>query len=121
MFAHYGYVYCMLLVKGPTMLVDADEEVLISGGGDGTIKVWKIGTGDGSDTEDPDDGEAGLEEIMVLGTDEGESVMSLAIDGSFLYAGKLQGIIELWDLDTKSKLRVIKSHRGDVMSLHMNW
>ncbi|KAM0279740.1 hypothetical protein ACHAQH_004431 [Verticillium albo-atrum] len=121
MFAHYGYVYCMLLVKGPTVLVDADEEVLISGGGDGTIKVWKIGAGDGGDTEGPDDGETGLEEIMVLGTDEGESVMSLAIDGSFLYAGKLQGIIELWDLDTKSKLRVIKGHRGDVMSLHMYW
>lgn len=125
MFAHYGYVYCMIMAKGPTVLVDPEDEVLISGGGDGTIKLWKLGGGNGNEANDqPDecgDREPGLEELMTLGTDDGESVMSLAIDGSFLYAGKLSGVIELWDLDTRSKLRVIKSHQGDVMSLQMGW
>ncbi|OLN86359.1 putative di- and tripeptidase DUG2 [Colletotrichum chlorophyti] len=120
MFAHYGYVYTMLMAKGPTVLVEPEEEVLISGGGDGTIKLWKLGV-EGDHQAAENDREPGLQELMSLGADDAESVMSLAIDGSFLYAGKLQGVIELWDLDTKSKLRVIKSHRGDIMTLQMSW
>lgn len=119
-FAHYGYVYCMLMARGPTVHVDSDEEVLISGAGDGTIKLWRLGATPAED-DDEDDEEPGIEEIMTLGTDEGESVLSLAIDGSFLYSGKIDGIIELWDLDTKQKLRVVKAHEGDIMTLQMQW
>ncbi|KAM0809711.1 putative Peptidase M20 dimerization domain-containing protein [Seiridium cardinale] len=114
-YAHYGYVFCMLMAKGVTGSVDPDDDVLISGGGDGTIKIWRLG---GKEIG-PDGIENGLDEIMRLGEDNAESVMSLAIDGSFLYSGKIKGIIELWDLDTKQKLRVIKAHRGDVMALQM--
>lgn len=57
---------------------------------------------------------------MTLGTDDAESVLSLTLDGS-LYAGKLDGIVELWDLDTTQRLRVIKAHAGNVMSLQMGW
>ena len=117
-FAHYGFVYSMIIAKGATTQVDPEEEVLISGCGDGAIKVWKLGG-----TEVQKDGYLnGIEEIMCLeGDAEGESVLSLAIDGSFLYAGKLRGLIELWDLDTKQKLRVMKAHDGTVMSLSMGW
>ena len=45
----------------------------------------------------------------------------MTVDGSFLYSSKLEGVIELWDLDTKQKLRVIKAHKGDVMTLQMGW
>ncbi|EHA47219.1 WD repeat-containing protein [Pyricularia oryzae 70-15] len=121
-FAHFGYVYCMLISRGPTVRVGQDEDVLISGGGDGTIKLWRLAhhakTTDGSVQTGA---EEGIEEIMVLGTDEAESVLSLAIDGSFLYSGKLDGVIELWDLDTKQKLRVIKAHDADVMTLQIRW
>ena len=117
-FAHNGYVYCMLMTKAPTVEVNADEDVLISGGGDGTIKLWSLRDcyKDGSGHD-----EGRIEEIMTLGSDDAESVLSLAIDGSFLYAGKLDGIVELWDLDTTQKLRVIKAHEFDIMSLQMSW
>ncbi|CAG9936747.1 unnamed protein product [Clonostachys rosea f. rosea IK726] len=116
-FAHNGYVYCMLMAKGPTIGANADSDVLISGGGDGTIKLWSLV----SKAQDTQDNVGGIKEIMTLGTDNADSVFSLAIDGSFLYAGKLDGIVELWDLDTTQKLRVIKAHDSDIMALQMGW
>ncbi|KAK3897887.1 hypothetical protein C8A05DRAFT_47640 [Staphylotrichum tortipilum] len=117
-YAHYGWVFSMLVAKGPTILADPDEDVLISGGGDGTIKLWRLS----DEGPDHDDGVYGdIEEMMTLGEDDSESVMSLAVDGSFLYAGKLRGVIELWDLDTKQKLRVIKAHDGNVNTLRMSF
>ncbi|KAG9243478.1 hypothetical protein BJ878DRAFT_510476 [Calycina marina] len=110
-YAHYGYVYCMLLVHGVSRLVDADHDMLISGGGDGTIKLWKLSSNESE----------GIKEVAVLGEDNAESILSMAVDGSFLYSSKPEGIIELWDLDTKQKLRVIKAHRGNVMTLQMGW
>jgi di- and tripeptidase len=107
-YAHFGYVYCMLMVRGVSRLVDSEEDMLISGGGDGTIKLWKLS----------DDG---VKEVACLGEDDAESVLSMAVDGSFLYSSKLQGVIELWDLDTEQKLRVIRAHKGDVMTLQMAW
>ncbi|CAK7231539.1 hypothetical protein SBRCBS47491_007965 [Sporothrix bragantina] len=133
-FAHYGYIYSMLMAKGPAHNLGADEEVLISGGGDGTVKLWKIGSEktaaggkepaeqeheDGDDDSDETDGT--IREVMKLGNDDAMSVLSLAIDGSFLYCGKLDGVIELWDLDTRQRLRVIKAHNSDIMTLQMNW
>ncbi|KAI1820701.1 hypothetical protein F4861DRAFT_49587 [Xylaria intraflava] len=117
MFAHFGYVYCMLITNGATAYTDPEDDILISGGGDGTIKAWKLGG-----KEIGHDGyETGLEEIMELGEPDANSVMSITVDASFLYSGKLDGVIELWDLDTKQKLRVIKAHKGDVMSIQMGW
>lgn len=118
-FAHNGYVYSMLMAKGPTVEADAERDVLVSGGGDGTIKLWNLRSK--TDQEDNEHGLGGIEEIMTLGTDDADSVLSLAIDGSFLYAGKLDGIVELWDLDTAQKLRVIRAHESDIMSLQMGW
>jgi di- and tripeptidase len=118
-FAHNGYVYCMLMAKGPTVEADPERDVLISGAGDGTIKLWNLR---GKSQHGEDDGSVGgIEEIMTLGTDDADSVLSMAIDGSFLYAGKLDGIVELWDLDTSQKLRVLKAHESDIMSLQMGW
>jgi di- and tripeptidase len=110
-YAHFGYVYCMLLVRGASRLVDTEEDMLISGGGDGTIKLWSLS---GDADED-------IEEVACLGQDDADSVLSLAVDGSFLYSGKLEGVIELWDLDTTQKLRVIKVQKGDIMTLQMGW
>ncbi|KAM0447883.1 hypothetical protein ACHAO4_008627 [Trichoderma viride] len=118
-FAHYGYIYCMLIAKGPTVEVGPEDDVLISGGGDGTIKLWSLGAQGRTEPDDPE--RAGIKEIMSLGADDAESVLSLALDGSFLYAGKLDGIVELWDLDTAQRLRVIKAQNQDIMSLQMGW
>ncbi|KAM7208383.1 hypothetical protein V8F20_001361 [Naviculisporaceae sp. PSN 640] len=119
-FAHFGWIYCLQVAKGPTVQVGADEEVLVSAGGDGTIKLWRL-KDEGPEYDVNNEITGDIEELMILGEDNAESVMSLAIDGSFLYAGKLKGVIELWDLDTKQLLRVIKAHDGNVNTLGMKF
>ncbi|KAJ8105732.1 hypothetical protein OPT61_g10003 [Boeremia exigua] len=107
-FAHFGYVHCMLLGKG--MLPGApDEEVLVSGGGDGRILLWRI---------DPTRGGL-ISTICALedGREEGESILSLAREGSFLYSGRFDGEVNVWDLETRQLVRSLKSQTGDVHTL----
>ena len=107
-FAHYGYVHCMLL--GKRILPEApSEEVLVSGGGDGRILLWKI---------DPARGGL-ITSICALedGREEGESILSLAREGSFLYSGRFDGEVNVWDLETRQLVRSLKASTGDVHTL----
>jgi di- and tripeptidase len=96
----------MLLAKG--LKDDPSEEVLISGGGDGAIKIWSLAEKGG-----------GINELHRLddGRDEGESVLSLALDGLFLYSGRLSGEVNVWDLETKQLVRSLKAQTDDVLAL----
>jgi WD40 repeat protein len=96
----------MLLAKG--LRDDPSEEVLISGGGDGAIKIWSLAKKGGA-----------ISELHRLddGRDEGESVLSLALDGLFLYSGRLSGEINVWDLETKQLVRSLKAQTDDVLAL----
>ncbi|RYO67697.1 hypothetical protein AA0116_g277 [Alternaria tenuissima] len=107
-FAHYGYVHCMLLGTG--ILPEApSEEVLVSGGGDGRILLWRI---------DPAQRGA-ITSIYTLedGREEGESILSLAREGSFLYSGRFDGEVNVWDLETRQLVRSLKATTGDVHTL----
>ncbi|KAF2198426.1 glutathione degradosome [Delitschia confertaspora ATCC 74209] len=109
-FAHYGYVYCMLLGKG--ILPDhAAEEVLVSGGGDGLIRVWTIDAKSGGE----------ISELYTLedSREEGESILSLAREGSFLYSGRVDGEVNVWDLETKQLVRSLKTQTGDVLTMSL--
>lgn len=102
-FAHYGYVYCMTLSR--SLVSESGREILISGGGDGVIKIWSLNND--------------LSELFSLhdDRDEGESVLSLAVDASFLYAGRVDGELNVWDLETKQLIRSLNANTGDVLSV----
>lgn len=104
-YAHYGYVYCMLLAKD-TNGNDLNEETLISGGGDGVINLWTL---------DRDSG--GIERTPVSLENGDESILSLALDGTLLYSGRLDGEVNVWDLDTRQLIRRVKAHSTDVLTL----
>lgn len=107
-FAHYGYVYCMLLAKNVNPEA-AGEEILISGGGDGVIKFWRLNASRGG----------AIEELYKLddGREEGNAVLSFALDGTFLYSGRAGGDVDVWDMETRQLVRSVKAHREDVLTI----
>lgn len=98
----------MLLIKG-IVTDDPEEETLITGSGDGSVKLWRIL---------PE--ESGrIQELYELGSDEEdrESVFSLALDGTFLITGRLDGEVNIWDLETRQLVRTLKTKVHDVNTL----
>lgn len=82
----------------------AGEEVLLSGGGDGVVKLWAV------------ERNGGIEEVRSLsGGDSG--VLSMVVQEGLLYCGLTDGEICIWDLDTCQLVRSVKSHCDDVLTM----
>ena len=104
-YAHFGYVYCMILAPG-LATASPEGEHLISGGGDGLVKLWKVDNhNDGAITE--------LEALQC----NDNSVFSIALNGTLLYAGCLEGEVQVWDLDARQLVRTVKAHESDILTL----
>lgn len=108
-YAHYGYVYCMLLAKNVNGY-DSDEEILISGGGDGTIKLWSL---------DQDRDYAITNPVSLENGDE--SILTMTLDGTILYSGRLDGDINVWDLDTRQLIRRVNTNAADILTLAVGY
>ncbi|KAL9099398.1 MAG: hypothetical protein Q9163_005096 [Psora crenata] len=104
-YAHYGYVYCMVLAKGLSHQHPGGE-TLISGGGDGCIKLWSV----------DHLAEGAINQSATLQNGD-ESVHALAIDATLLYSGRLGGDVNVWDLDTRQLIRRVKAHTDDVLTI----
>ncbi|KAF9888667.1 hypothetical protein FE257_008425 [Aspergillus nanangensis] len=104
-FAHHGYVYTMLLVRG---LVESapTEEVLLTGAGDGVVKLWRLAQ---------DEQNAVPSQIAKL--QNSDSVLSIAVDGSFLYCGLAGGALNIWNLDSHQLVKRIARHTGDLWAV----
>lgn len=98
----------MLLTVGSAAALPNDE-ILITGGGDGFLKLWSM---------DPMD-EGRIQEVGKLGDEdsEGDPVLSIILDGTFLYGGRVDGLINVWDLETRQLLRNVKVSEADVAAL----
>ena len=107
-FAHYGYVYCMVLAK-VGIPESGGREILITGGGDGVVNFWTL--------DKHNEGAVELWYSLDDGREEGHSVLSVAIDGNFLYTGRSGGEVDVWDLETRQLVRNIKAHRDDVLTI----
>ena len=107
-FAHYGYVYCMVLVKGIPE-AGTGQEILVTGGGDGVVKLWRLDAKNGGAPE----------ELYQLddGREEGHSIHSINVEGTFLYSGRSGGELDVWDLETRQLIRNLKAHRDDVLAI----
>ncbi|KAJ5721537.1 Peptidase M20 [Penicillium malachiteum] len=106
LFAHHGYVYSMLLVKG---LIESapSEEALLTGSGDGAVKLWRLGQ------------EPGATPIQIAKLQNGDSVLSIAVEGSLLYCGLAGGALNIWNLDSQQLVKRIVRHTGDLWAVHV--
>lgn len=95
----------MLLVRG-LIECSADEEVLLTGSGDGSVKQWKLSQGSG-----------GVPVMLAELGNGSDSVLSLAVDGSFLYCGLSAGSVNIWNLDSRQIIRRLTSHEGDLWAI----
>ncbi|THC92331.1 hypothetical protein EYZ11_008200 [Aspergillus tanneri] len=105
LFAHHGYVYTMLLVRGLVESVPG-EEVLLTGAGDGVVKLWRL---------QQDKTNAVPSQMAKL--QNGDPVLSLAVDGSFLYCGLAGGALNIWNLDSHQLVKRITRHTGDLWAV----
>ena len=101
-YAHTSYVYCMLLARG---LLDhaPGEELLITGAGDGGIKIWSF---DNLEKE-------GLLELHTFSNPE-TSVLSMAYNDTFLYCGLNDGNVRIYNLESRQLIQKIFIGPGDV-------
>lgn len=106
LFAHHGYVYSMLLVKG---LVESapSEEVLLTGAGDGVVKLWRVGQSPGGTP------------TQIAKLQNGDPVLSIAVEGSLLYCGLAGGALNIWNLDSQQLVKRITRHTGDLWAVHV--
>ena len=105
LFAHHGYVYCMLLVRG-LLESTPGAEVLLTGSGDGSVKIWHLGESRGQVPT----------EIMRLSNSAG-SVLSIDVDGPFLYCGLSGGAVNIWNLDSRQIIKKITCLSEDVWAI----
>lgn len=97
----------MLLVSlsSSSEIGSVGEKMLLSGGGDGVVKLWAI-----------DRETSRIDEVRSLsGGDSG--VLSMVVQDSLLYCGLTDGEICIWDLDTCQLIRSVKSHCDDVLTM----
>ena len=85
---------------------ESDDELLISGGGDGVIKIWTLDRESGGSISDP---------ISLENGDE--SVLTMVLDGALLYSGRLDGEMNVWDIETRQLVRRVKAHSADTLTL----
>lgn len=95
----------MILVRG---LIESapSEEVLLTGSGDGTVKVWRLTNGSNCT----------LTPWFELDNGD-DAVLSLAIDGSLLFCGLGGGALNIWNLDSQQLVKQITEHQGDLWAL----
>ncbi|EXJ64672.1 hypothetical protein A1O7_01010 [Cladophialophora yegresii CBS 114405] len=104
-YAHKSYIYSVLLVKGISAH-DKDEEVLITGGGDGTIKLWTI---DNLSSCRPT-------QFTKFKTPD-LSVLSLSYRNLFLYAGLSDGTANIYNLASNQLVQRLQVGHGDVSQI----
>ncbi|KKK16967.1 hypothetical protein AOCH_002643 [Aspergillus ochraceoroseus] len=105
LFAHHGYIYTMTLVRG-LLESSPNDEVLLTGAGDGVVKLWRL-----------EQDKADMVPTQMAKLQNADPVLSVAVDGSFLYCGLAGGALNIWNLDSHQLVKRITAHTGDLWAV----
>ncbi|KAI9064650.1 Zn-dependent exopeptidase [Trametes sanguinea] len=104
--AHYGYVYCMALL--PSNKEGSDDPLfedisdgklqLVTGSGDSTVKLWQLPSNRAQD--------AAPQLLHTFNCDAG-AVLALVVRGDTVFAGCQDGLVKVWDLETRTLVRTL--------------
>ena len=83
-------------------LISADNQRIVSGSGDKTVRVWDIETG---------------EELKVLKGDNAVTSIAISTDSRRIVSGSDDNTICVWDMETGEKLKVLQGHEDLITSL----
>jgi F-box/WD-40 domain protein MET30 len=86
------------------MCLQFDDNILVSGSYDSTIKIWDIETG---------------QELRTL-AGHSLGVRCLQFDKTKLVSGSLDGTLKVWDMKAGQVIRTFPGHSGPVISLHFD-
>lgn len=86
------------------MCIQFDDNILVSGSYDSTIKIWDIETG---------------QELRTL-SGHALGVRCLQFDKTKLVSGSLDGTLKVWDMKAGQVIRTFPGHSGAVISLHFD-
>ncbi|RPD54678.1 Zn-dependent exopeptidase [Lentinus tigrinus ALCF2SS1-7] len=117
--AHYGYVYCMALL--PSSREGSDDSPfrrghghhlqLVTGSGDSTVKLWQLPEDRSSDSAP--------QLLHTFDCDAG-AVLALVVRGDTVYAGCQDGLVKVWDLETRTLVRtLLVVENVDILSMSM--
>lgn len=98
----------MLLAKG-LFEHDTDQEILVTAGGGGTIKLWSI-----------DDLETGVPVLLEKFKNRGDSVFSLAYQAPFLYVGLSEGLVQVYNLASHQLVHRLPMGSGDILQVQVH-
>ncbi|XP_027764807.1 F-box/WD repeat-containing protein 10-like [Empidonax traillii] len=87
---HYGTITCL----------DLHQEQLVSGAGDGMVKVWSLKSGKCLNT------------LM-----HRSAVWAVKMDGTHVVSGCQQGLVKVWCADTGALIKTLEKHQGPVSCL----
>ncbi|CDO95295.1 unnamed protein product [Kluyveromyces dobzhanskii CBS 2104] len=115
-FAHNGFVYSIVKLEShrnslPVYLdLKPGIQYIISGGGDGTSKLWSLHV-DSADQQS-------AKICFVTELDNQEPVLTQFVEFPFLYVGLTDGLLKIWDLNTNQLVSTLQSDdTSDISSL----
>lgn len=106
-YAHKSYIYSIALATG-LFEHNPNQEILITAGGGGTIKLWSLENLDG-----------GRPVLLEKFKNKGASVLSLAYKAPFLYAGLSDGVAHVYNMASRQLVQRLSMDCGDILQIQI--
>ena len=105
-YAHNGYVNCMLITTYAWISSRRARETLVSGGADGVVKLWQL-----------QEGTLSCETVFATVDNADGQILCMAASENLIYAGRSEGEIDVWDLQTNQCVRRFIAQKADIMTI----